>query len=239
LAIIAAQPPQNRRAGLAVPIEGDRWIVTLVGYNGDHPPADEAGFVEFARMLAAPDLAELLPKLEPIGDIFLHKLPSSLRRRYEQMARFPEGYLVMGDAICSFNPAYGQGMTSAALQAEALDHLLATRPDRRGLAPAFFRRAAKIIDTPWQMAVGEDFRFPGTEGQKASGADLLNAYMTRVHRATHTDSVVYAEFIKVLNLMQPPMSLFKPSVLWRVWQANRRPHVTVASPTAEPIYSLR
>ncbi|NJN37777.1 MAG: hypothetical protein HC790_02120 [Acaryochloridaceae cyanobacterium CSU_3_4] len=126
----------------------------------------------------------------------------------------------MGDALCSFDPVYGQGMTSAALQVTVLDELLGTQLDPQRLATQFFKRAAKIIDIPWQLSVGEDFRFPTTQGKKALGTDLLNAYVTLVHQATHTDPIVYGAFLRVMNLLAAPSSLFHPQIVWRVFRAT-------------------
>jgi 2-polyprenyl-6-methoxyphenol hydroxylase-like FAD-dependent oxidoreductase len=201
---------------LILPNEGDPRICTLGGWAGDHAPLDEAGFLEYARSLPAPDVYNMLKKLEPISDIYPYKLPGSLRRHYETMRRFPIGYLILGDAICSFNPVYGQGMTSAALQAAALDQLLREGVALPQLWRRFFKRAAVVVDIPWQLAVGEDFRFAETAGQKPAGVDLINRYVNRVHRASHHDPVVYTAFLKVMNLMAAPTSLFHPRILWRV-----------------------
>lgn len=232
LLMIAPDAPHGKRTGLLFPIEGDRWICTLGGWAGDHPPTDEAGFLAFAQSLPAPDVAQMLKRLEPISEIITHKFPGSLRRHYEGLARFPEGYLVLGDAICSFNPVYGQGMTSAAMQAAALDQLLTERATLVGLWRVFFKAAAKVVEMPWQLAVGEDFRFAETEGKKPAGVDLINAYVAKVHQATHHDTEVYTAFLKVMNLMAAPTSLFHPKLLWRVlWGRRRVPMPTVV---AEP-----
>jgi 2-polyprenyl-6-methoxyphenol hydroxylase-like FAD-dependent oxidoreductase len=222
--MVSQDPPAGKRAGLLFPIEGDRWMVTLCGWASDHPSADEQGFLAFARSLPAPDVYNIISRAEPLSGIVTHKFPNSVRRHYEKLARFPEGYLVLGDSVCSFNPAYGQGMTSAALQAAALDDLLRARADLHGLAQPFFKRIAKIVAIPWQLAVGEDFRFPETQGRKAPGADLINRYVTLAHRATHTDPVVYDAFLKVMNLMQPPASLMRPRMVWRVLRHARTHH---------------
>ncbi len=230
--IIAADPPHGKRTGLFLPMEGDRWGCTLGGWSGDHPPLDEAGFMAFAESLPAPDLHTILKRLEPLSESIPHKFPGSLRRHYEKLKRFPEGYLVLGDAICSFNPVYGQGMTSAMLQAAALDQLLSGRPALTGLWRDFFKTAAQVVEIPWQSAVGEDFRYPETEGKKPAGIALLNAYVPKVHQATHDDPTVYAAFLKVINLMATPMSLFHPNILWRVlW---RKPRTQMVTPMHEP-----
>lgn len=214
---ITPDAPREKRMGGAFPVEGDRWIVSLGGWHGDHAPVDEAGFNAFAQSLPAPDVYAIVSGCEPLSGIVLHKFPASLRRHYEKLQRFPEGYLVLGDAVCSFNPLYGQGMTAAALQAAELDTLLTDRGGRlEGIAKPYFRRVSRVIDIPWQTAVGEDFRFPETRGPKAPGTDLINAYVARVHRATHHDPVVGAAFLRVMNLIEPPSSLLHPRIFWRV-----------------------
>ena len=222
LLIVASDPPHGKRTGLFLPMEGDRWGCTLGGWSGDHPPLDEAGFMAFAQSLPTPDLYHILKRLEPISEIMPHKFPGSLRRHYEALQRFPEGYLVLDDAICSFNPVYGQGMTSAALQGAALDQLLTGRTSLTGLWRDFFKAAAQVVEIPWQSAVGEDFRYPETEGKRPAGVALLNAYVSKVHQATHHDTMVYLAFLKVINLMATPTSLFHPKILWRVlWSKPR------------------
>ncbi|NJK30547.1 MAG: FAD-binding monooxygenase [Acaryochloris sp. SU_5_25] len=220
LAIVSADPPHCPRSGVIFPIEGDRWIVTLSGWGGNRPPLDEQGFLDFTHSLPAPDVYNMISGAEPLSKIVGYQYPASLRRHYEKIRRFPTGYLVMGDALCSFDPVYGQGMTSAALQVTVLDELLGTQLDPQRLATQFFKRAAKIIDIPWQLSVGEDFRFPTTQGKKALGTDLLNAYVTLVHQATHTDPIVYGAFLRVMNLLAAPSSLFHPQIVWRVFRAT-------------------
>ncbi|MFN3981582.1 MAG: FAD-dependent oxidoreductase [Caldilinea sp.] len=221
--LITPEAPRETRFGAMFPIEGDRWIVSMGGWAGDHAPTDPAGFLEYARTMPTPDIYNMMRKAEPLTEVYPHKFNSSLRRHYEKLTRFPAGYLVLGDAISSFNPTYGQGMTSAAMQAAALDELLVQRGGNLAdIAPAFFKRAAKIIDTPWQLAVGEDFRFPQTTGPKPAGIDLLNRYVAAVHRATLVDLEVGRAFAKVMNLMAPPSSLMTPGMMVRVWRANRQ-----------------
>jgi 2-polyprenyl-6-methoxyphenol hydroxylase-like FAD-dependent oxidoreductase len=221
------EAPRENRFGALFPIEGDRWICSMGGWHGDHAPVDEAAFLEFARSLPLPDIYNIISQAEPISDIVPHKFPHSLRRHYEKLAHFPAGYLVLGDAISSFNPTYGQGMTSASLQAAELDALLTSRPSLDGLAQAFFKRAARVIDIPWQLSVGEDFRFPRTTGTKPPGTDFINRYVAKVHQATLHDEVVGEAFFKVMNLMAPPTSLFQPRIVWRVLRGKRpSPHGT-------------
>lgn len=212
--------PNERRFGGAFPIEGDCWVVSVGGWHGDNAPVDDAGFTNFVRSLPMPDLYDIVSNNEPLSEPLAYKFPSSLRRHYEKLNRFPLRYLVLGDAVSSFNPTYGQGMTSASMQAAALDNLLAERIPDEKLAKAFFQRAAKIIDTPWQLAVGEDFRYAETVGPKPPGVDVVNKYVSRVQRATLRDEVVCAAFLNVISLLKSPVSLFHPRVFWRVMLAG-------------------
>jgi 2-polyprenyl-6-methoxyphenol hydroxylase-like FAD-dependent oxidoreductase len=213
---IEPSPPLQRRAAAMMPVEGNRWVATVGGWHGDCAARDEESFLAHAASLPAPDIYNLLRHAEPLSDVVTYRFGNSVRRRYERMGRFPGGLLALGDAIASFNPIYGQGMTVAALEARALDRLLAGSETLDGLPPRYFRRAAKVVDTPWQIAVGADFRFPQTTGEKPPGTALVNRYLTRVHRATHHDEVVSRTFLRVANLLEPPSSLFHPRLVWRV-----------------------
>jgi 2-polyprenyl-6-methoxyphenol hydroxylase-like FAD-dependent oxidoreductase len=241
LYLITPSAPKEKRLGVCFPIEGDRWIISMGGHLGDHCPTDPQGFLEFARTLPAPDIYNIIKDAEPLTDVVPHKFPANLRRHYEKLTRFPEGYLVLGDAICSFNPVYGQGMTSASMQADALNDLLQRANSLDGLWKFFFKSAAKVVDIPWQLAVGTDFAYPEVEGVKPPGTDFINNYIAHVHRASHNDPVVHAAFLECMNLLKPPPSLFAPKILFRVIRDIRRrnkqrttmpPHQVTAPATA-------
>jgi 2-polyprenyl-6-methoxyphenol hydroxylase-like FAD-dependent oxidoreductase len=168
--------------------------VTLGGCHGDHPPTDDEGFAAFAASLPSDDLSELITTEEPIGEILPHRLASSQWRRYDKVKRHPVGFLALGDAICSFNPIYGQGMSSAAQQAIALGACLdASGLRSAGLAPAFYKAAKKVIANPWAIAAGGDFVFPETTGPKPPGTDVINRYVGRVVVAAQHDPKVAHE----------------------------------------------
>ncbi|GAB4465547.1 MAG: FAD-binding monooxygenase [Anaerolineales bacterium] len=212
--ILIAPSPQLKRGGVMLAQEGESWSLTLIGYRGDYPPSDEAGFLAFAQSLAAPDIYSLIKDAEPLSEIITYRFKASLRRRYENLTRFPEGFLVFGDAICSFNPIYGQGMSVAAMEALDLQHEL--RRGSEGLWRRFFRRAARSIDNPWQIVVSGDLRFPEAEGKLTPAIRFINAYMARLHRAAHRDPVVAKAFNDVATLLAPPQSLMRPGIMWRV-----------------------
>ena len=220
VALIAAHEPVWR-FGVALAVEHDRWIVTQGGYFDDMPQSGDAAYLGFAKTLAAPDIAELLAAAEPLTAPVGFGFPASRRSHYERLARFPEGYLVFGDALCSFNPIYGQGMTAAALEAAALRDCLTQ--GSQSLAPRFFAEASKIIDTPWQIAAGNDLRHPRLSQHQSALGRFMNWYIGKVHHAGAVDPAVACAFLRVANLMEPPTKLFAGDTLRRVVRANLRP----------------
>lgn len=215
-AIVGTEPPDSGRIGTVLAMENDRWIVSLMGRNGDHAPIDADGFTEFARSLPRPEIYDLVRTAEPVGETAYYAFPSNLRRRYERLNRFPDGYLVIGDAISSFNPIYGQGMSVATLEALALEDCLERGAAVTDLWKPYFKAAGRIVDGPWTIAVGSDFEFEGVRGPRPRGTDLVNRYMRHVHLVAATDKVVCRAFFDVANLLAPPSSLMRPSIAARV-----------------------
>jgi 2-polyprenyl-6-methoxyphenol hydroxylase-like FAD-dependent oxidoreductase len=175
-------------------VEGDVWHLTLAGRFGDYPPRDEEGFFAFAKSLHTPKLYELIKDAERVSDITTHRFPTSVRRHYEALTKFPEGYIVLGDAIASFNPVYGQGMSSAALQAQALGQLLVERATRTeglaGLPLSFFAKAAEIVANPWLLAGSVDLAFAKTQGERPPDFKEQLAYIAALDALTANDGAV-------------------------------------------------
>jgi 2-polyprenyl-6-methoxyphenol hydroxylase-like FAD-dependent oxidoreductase len=218
VAFIVAASPERPRGGVLLSQEGGRWILTVAGYLGAQAPLDHAGLLEYVRGLAVPDLYERIRDAEPLGTPVAYKIPSNLRRRYERLRCFPASYLVFGDALCSFNPIYAQGMSVAALEAEALMACLSQGEAR--MAERFFKRAAAIIDIPWSTAVGNDLRFPEIAGPRTAMTRFINWYLGKLHHAAHHDAEVSLAFLRVANLQAPPPSILRPAIVWRVLRSN-------------------
>jgi 2-polyprenyl-6-methoxyphenol hydroxylase-like FAD-dependent oxidoreductase len=198
--------------------EDDIWLLTVQGIMGRETPSDHAEMLEFAAAVAPAHVMAALKSAQPIGDVARHRFPSNRWRRYDKLRRLPSGLLVVGDAICSFNPIYGQGMTVAAMDALVLRDCL-----RRGgadLSRRFFASAAKGIGVAWQMAVDSDLALPEVEATRSLSVRLPNAYNDWVLSAAETDRYVAEQFWKVLNLVERPTHLLRPLVMARVAIAN-------------------
>lgn len=214
--------PGHPRGAFFGQVGPDVCILSLTGLLGDHPPCDPDGFLEFVRSLPVPDVYEAVRDAEALDDATCFRFPTSVRRRYEQLDSFPDGLLIIGDALCSFNPVYGQGMSVAAVQAMTLREYV-----RRGTRPQsgpFLRDVARVIDTPWDISAGGDLDFPGVQGHRTAKVLLGNAYMARLQYAATKDAKVTEGFMRVAGLMDPPEALMRPQMLVRVLRHGlRRP----------------
>lgn len=234
-------PPANKRTGYIFPIEGGRWMVSAVGFLTDHAPTDEEGYLEFAHSMERPDFYEAIKDAKPLTPIATYTFAANRWRHYEKMTRFPAGLLVIGDAISTFNPVYGQGMSAGALQAEQLRSTLRNCGSVRGipddLHKTFFRKAAKIIAVPWMLATQSDFLYPETVGKRPLHSKLLNSYLVRVIRLCGGDDRMTKLFYDVLHFRRRPTVFFHPSVLAAVMlravgfgrsnaSSNQRPGLT-------------
>ncbi|GGK39920.1 hypothetical protein GCM10008955_37170 [Deinococcus malanensis] len=152
----------------------------------------------------------------------MHKYPANARRHYERLKRFPEGLLVMGDALCSFNPTYAQGMTVASLEGLALRDALRAPATSTPLWRRYFRAAARAVDLPWSLVTGGDSSYPESNWSQPLAARLTGRYFTMVQRTAVHDGAVFAMFIKVQNLVEPPAAFFKPAFVLRVLRVARQ-----------------
>ena len=219
MVLIGAAP--GRPTGMfLVGYENDTWIFTVFGMVGHEPPGDLSGMLSFAQDYAPAHALAAVRAAEPVGDVTRHRMPSSQWRRYDKMPRFPDGLLVSGDAICSFDPIYGQGMTVSALDAVALRDCL--HRGRHQLARRYFRAAAKSIGVAWRMGAGSDLAFPEVEGRRPLSMRVSNRFADWVLTACESDAVITEKFFRVNNLIDPPVRLMNPAFLSRVAAVNLR-----------------
>ncbi|MFJ4691524.1 FAD-dependent oxidoreductase [Streptomyces sp. NPDC088766] len=219
LTIIQANPYQGLpgRSGMVLPIEGDRWMVSLAGTRGGgEPPSDPDGFLRYTLDLPHPLVGRLISGAEPLTGIHVSRSTSNHRRYLEKAREWPERFVVLGDALATFNPAYGQGMSVAALGARVLSREL--RQDggtgTAGLARRVQRGAAASVEAAWTMAVSQDVWFPGTRGGAPTVADRLVTRFTRRVMRTATGSYDAAAALwDVTSLTAGPERLLRPSAL--------------------------
>ncbi|MFJ4658993.1 NAD(P)/FAD-dependent oxidoreductase [Nocardia sp. NPDC088792] len=207
---------RNGRGGGAVHVEGDRWLVTLAGMLGDHPPADHDGFHRYAATISAPDIHEIVTGSEPLDDPVRYRFKTSVRRRFDRLPAVPAGLIVLGDAQCAFNPLYAQGMTVAALQAVALRETLRAGLDPASVPGHFYATAAEPVALAWRLAASSDLSHPGVTGPRTLRTRLTNAYVARAHRAAHHDPQVARTFMRVAHLVEPPAALAHPATAGRI-----------------------
>ncbi len=204
----------NARIGVALPAEGGRWQVVLGGYFGDAAPATYDGMLAFAESLPDPTIATLLRKTR-VGEPRRHRFPASERTRWDSVS-LPAGFVVVGDATASFNPIYGQGMSSALQQAAALGELVRSGVARPELIRRHAQAARKVADSPWRIATGADFVYDRTTGARPRGTGVVNAYLARLMNRAAVDETVNLALTRVQNLMAAPESLMHPRIAARV-----------------------
>jgi 2-polyprenyl-6-methoxyphenol hydroxylase-like FAD-dependent oxidoreductase len=234
--LIRDRPPSSTRGGAILTIEDDRWLVTLGGAGErDHPPTDEAGFLEFARTLISPRLHRALATAEPLSPIRGWARTANRWRHLDRMELWPAGLAVLGDAMCALNPVYGQGMSVAAMEGAALRRWLG-RPEvvharAQDVPPptrALTASVARIARLPWLMATGEDLRVEGVSvegplsGRSGPIAKVLGRYLDEVQLLASRDTHALRRFTSVTHLVRPPVTLFDPVLLGKVGVALGR-----------------
>ena len=244
--LVNGQPPHNPRAGLILPIEHDQWHVTVAGFAGHHPPTDEAGFLAWAEALPDPSLYEAIRVAEPLTPIRGYRTPTNRLRRFEKLARRPAGFAVMGDAVCAFNPIYGQGISTRALEALALRQVLRSTADvtSERFAQQVQRAVAKVVAAPWMIATGEDLRWPGVtlNGTKAGfGTRFIHRYSDVFLKQALHDKVLSTTYQRMINMLEPPAALMKPSSVLQVLAGTLRRKAASPGPAlpAEAVRDLR
>ncbi|MFI1801861.1 FAD-dependent oxidoreductase [Streptomyces sp. NPDC020379] len=217
---IQADPPGSKRAGALFPQEGNRWICTLAGAGRDYPPISDEGFLEFAEGLRHPVLHDTIKNAEPLTPVKSFRRTANRWRHYERIRGWPQGFASIGDATCTFNPLYGQGMTAAALSVLELDRML-----RQARSTLWFqKRLKRILAGAWLIATSEDRRYPTTLGPPVrTHTKIMNAYVDRTVLTANDDPGVCGDLLDALALKRRPACLLRPAVVTRIlanqWKA--------------------
>lgn len=222
-AYVQSAPPKRKRGAILFQVEDNRWLVTLTGGGGEYPPNDETGFLEHARSLPVPIIYDAIRSAQPLTPIKTHRATANRLRRFERGCALPENFLLLGDAVCAFNPVYGQGMTIAALGALTLQKCLREQArlhpegSLRGLSRRFQKQLAKVNKAPWMLATGEDYRYLETDGGSPGlMTSFMHRYMDHVLRLATRIIAVRRVLLQAFSMLAPPSALFQPRVLFRV-----------------------
>jgi 2-polyprenyl-6-methoxyphenol hydroxylase-like FAD-dependent oxidoreductase len=211
--------PESSRGGIVLPIENNRWLVSVGGRHGDAPPGDVAGFMAFAKSFRTASVYDAVKSAKRVSEIARFGFPSSVRRRFEKLPSFPRGQIPIADAICRFNPVFGQGMSVAAQEACVLDRLLEQRQGLsaplEGLASAFFSEIQPLLDAPWGVAEN-DFIYPQTRGQRPPDFERRLRYGAALLRLAAEDPAVHKTMAEVGALMKPSSALREQNIASRV-----------------------
>ncbi|MET0695632.1 MAG: hypothetical protein ABWY56_16995, partial [Propionibacteriaceae bacterium] len=211
--IAVAASPQSPIGGLALPAEQGRWMVSAIGFGDQRPPRDNEAFEQFLRELPDPVLGDLVARSTPVSDVHVYRQTSNVRHPYEKVLDWPAGVVAAGDALCAFDPIYGQGITVGALQA-----LLLRRAAERGLRPSgagrLQRQLAASVATPWSIATSADASFPTSDLQQTRLQRILGAWSAELTRlAIHGDRRADETMSRVYNLLDPPVALVHPALV--------------------------
>ena len=214
------EAPHNSRGGLMLPLEGNRWMATIGGRHGDVPSGDAEGFLTYAKALRTPTIYNAISHARRLDGVARYGFPESVRRHFERLDYFPRGLLPIGDAICRFNPVYGQGMSVAAQEAcllrKILERLGAESNPIAGLASTFFTEVQPLIETPWSVAT-LDFVFPSTRGQRPADFETTLKFGIALTRLAAEDPAVHKLTAEVQNLLKPRSVYRDPALLQRVF----------------------
>ncbi|MFD7665636.1 pyridine nucleotide-disulfide oxidoreductase [Streptomyces sp. NPDC059788] len=223
-----ARAPVPGRTATLVPIEDARWLVTLSGTRGGQPTRQADEFLPFARNARHPIVADLIADAEPLTDVRLSRSTVNRRRRFDLLPAWPRGFAVLGDAVATYNPLYGQGMSVAAQQAAALrDALHRHGPTAPDLTRRLQRTMNRLTQAPWAMATGQDILYPGATGpQPPAATRLLRGYTDRLVKTATSDPVVTRALLDVMTLSAPLQRLMHPNVAARVLRGPTQPPLT-------------
>ncbi len=212
--VIISPTAEVPRGGVAFAVEGDRWLVTLFEYGGGAPPTEISGFRGFARALVANDLAELVGRAAAVDDGTEFSYPAARLRRFDQVGQLPDQYICLGDSLCHLNPSYGQGITSAALQAEALAKALAG--GRYSLPRRYYQLAVRAASLPFDLSWSSDLDLPSVIAPSNPTPPPIRAYLRRAMRVACHDPAVALAMRRIIGHMDPPTALLRPSIAVRV-----------------------
>lgn len=218
-AVLHRPAAQSGRGGLLVPVENNCWQVNLTHMHGGVLPENVGDFIGFAKTLRTQTIYAAIRDAVPIGPIYRFVFPCSIRRRFEALERFPDRLLPLGDAICRFNPAFGQGMSVAAQEVGALMRLIEARTSNadplNGIARPFFAAVQDFLAAPWATAES-DFTYEKTRGQRPDDFSEHMNFNAALQRLASDDVTAHQIMSEVSHLVKPSSALRAPEIVNRI-----------------------
>jgi len=212
--VILNKPITNPRIGGIYPIEDGKWLVGLYSIGKNYPPTDEKGFLEFAQHLESRELYDALKDAVPDSEIYGYAVQGSRKYHYEEMKQWPDNFIVLGDAVSIFNPYYGQGMTSAALGAKALDDMLKDNKMKSDFARKFQKKLATTVSLPWILGTSEDLRWPTTVGKRPNTITrMVQNHAQKVLLLSPKSTLAAKSFQQMMHMIKSPAIIFHPVIL--------------------------
>ncbi|NEA35906.1 hypothetical protein G3I17_30290 [Streptomyces sp. SID13031] len=214
---------QTPRQGGVLAVEGDRWLVLVAGYGDDRPSRDLEDFRTRCREDFPADFGQIADHGELLGEVVTYHQADSRRRDYDELERFPAGLVVAGDAVASFNPVYGQGMTSAALHASCLSAYLRSDPSLDEPAREYFDQVRVVVDAAWQISTFADLELPHVDGPYPRGYRLVKWIAGLVVQAAAQDPRLNVQFSRVTTMLDHPSALARPQTVLRALRLRLLP----------------
>lgn len=225
--LVLPKPPHQSHCGSLTPVEGDRWLLSLYSFGQDYPPTDEVGFLEFARTLHSPILYEAVKDAQPLSPVYSYRRTENRWCHYEQLPRFLEGIVALGDAVFAFNPYHGQGMTAAALSALVLDRCLCQQSRRSRNVPSNFeqyfqKQLAHSLKPLWRRTTNRDRVWLASEHSITTAEkpnqinQLLRQYIKQVMLLSMDCPEVHQTMLEIYHLVKPSIAVFQPNIAAKV-----------------------
>jgi 2-polyprenyl-6-methoxyphenol hydroxylase-like FAD-dependent oxidoreductase len=217
--IVTSEPPLNSRGIYITPLEGGRWLVALQGYNAPYPPTAEAEYAAYLRSVPVAEIQAVMARAVPLGPVNGYRNTMNCMLHFEELPRYLENFVALGDAVCTTNPAYGMGMSTALIAVQELDQCLAAAPDPAGLSGIFQKQVYRAVQPAWQRATSLDSRWSNCEGAVVNNDPdglLVQNYMNQVFKATYTILIVLEAFNQMVHLLVDESILFRPDIVLQV-----------------------
>ena len=211
--VVLQATPQSPVGGIALPVEHGRWLVTALGFDPQRPPRDADGFAAFLAALPDPALSAILRSGLPVGEVAVHRQTGNRRHQYARVPDWPEGLLAVGDALCCFDPIYGQGITVSACQALRLRTALGSGA-LVGATRRLQRDLDRIVEFPWAVAIGQDLQMPSSAGRQTLAQAAVSSWASQLaRRAVHGDRRAQRVLMRAYHLESSPTALLHPALI--------------------------